>query len=106
MAKRVPPTAAQKVRAKKAREEMDVEADRQQAQEVFECFDGIDEAVQCLTAVRESQGLSLRQLEETSGIPRGNLSRMENMKPLPRFATLQAYAKALGKNVKLVVTDE
>lgn len=65
----------------------------------------IDSAVDLLKAVRESQGVSWRTLEETAGIPRGNISRLENHKNTPDFETLRKYAAALGKLVRVVVVD-
>lgn len=45
-------------------------------------------------------------LEETSGIPRGNLSRIENHLTSATLDTIEEYANALGKSVRLVIVDD
>jgi len=106
--KRVP-TAAERRRQQAAKETTNVEQDREFWNPIVDQLQGqadMDSAVDLLKAVRESQGITLRTLEETAGIPRGNLSRLENHKNTPDFSTLQKYAAALGKVVRVVVVDE
>ena len=56
-----------------------------------------------LTAIRierESQGLSLTDLAERTGIDRATISKLENGKiPNPTVATLRTIATALGKRL-------
>ena len=57
----------------------------------------------CFRAKRQSQGLSLSDVEQRTGIGRVALSRLENEnEPNPTVTTLSRYADALAK--KLVVT--
>ncbi|MGO9109378.1 MAG: helix-turn-helix domain-containing protein [Thermoguttaceae bacterium] len=65
----------------------------------------IRDAFKFLKTERQSQGLSLSDVEQRSGIGRAALSRLENeTEPNPTVTTLTRYAEALGK--KLVVTFE
>ncbi len=56
-----------------------------------------------LRAARESAGISLRELEERTGISRGNLSRLETGESNPTVSTLRRYAEAIGKTVTITV---
>jgi len=108
-AKKRTPTAEERKRWQVAAEATNVEQEREFWNPIVDQLHGqadIDSAVDLLKAVRESQGITLRTLEETAGIPRGNLSRLENHKNTPDFSTLQKYAAALGKVVRVVVVDE
>ena len=59
-------------------------------------------AFELLKAERQSQGLSLSEMEDRTGIGRATLSRLENDAACnPTVTTLTRYADALGK--KLVV---
>jgi transcriptional regulator with XRE-family HTH domain len=49
-----------------------------------------------LRAWRERAGLSLRQLEERTGLGRGHVSDWETGKALPSLASLQRLAAGLG----------
>lgn len=103
------PTPAERKRFQAALAETDIEQERTFWNPIVDQLRGqadIDSAVDLLKAVRESQGVSLRTLEETAGIPRGNISRLENHKNTPDFETLQKYAAALGKVVRVVVVDQ
>lgn len=103
------PTAAERKRWQAALAETDIEQERAFWNPIVDQLRGeadIDSAVDLLKAVRESQGVSLRTLEETAGIPRGNISRLENHKNTPDFETLRKYAAALGKVVRVVVVDQ
>lgn len=108
MATKRTPTAAEKEQWKKAIVTVDPEADRNQVLEILEQLKqtGIEQVIDRLKAYRESQGISLRTLEAESGIPRGNLSRIESHQHTPGLGTLQNYAAALGKSVRVVVVDE
>jgi hypothetical protein len=67
------------------------------------------ETFRLLKTERQAQGITLRELEERTGIGRGALSRLENdPDPNPTVHTLQRYAAALGKQlvVQLASTDE
>jgi predicted transcriptional regulator len=65
----------------------------------------VRDALKFLKAERQTQGLSLSDVEERTGIGRSALSRLENeTEPNPTVVTLTRYAEALGK--KLVVSFE
>ena len=103
------PTAAERKRWQAALAETDIEQERAFWNPIVDQLRGeadIDSAVDLLKAVRESQGVSLRTLEETAGSPRGNISRLENHKNTPDFETHRKYAAALGKVVRVVVVDQ
>ena len=103
------PTPAERKRFQAALAETNIEQERAFWNPIVDQLRGqadIDSAVDLLKAVRVSQGVSLRTLEETAGIPRGNISRLENHKNTPDFETLQKYAAALGKVVRVVVVDQ
>ena len=61
------------------------------------------EIITQLRAARESAGISLRDMEERTGISRGNLSRLETGESNPTVATLRRYAEAIGKTLSIVV---
>ncbi len=56
-----------------------------------------------LRTARESAGISLRELEERTGISRGNLSRLETGEANPTVTTLRRYAEAIGKTITIIV---
>ena len=56
-----------------------------------------------LRTARETAGISLRELEERTGISRGNLSRLETGEANPTVATLRRYAEAIGKTITIIV---
>jgi len=62
-----------------------------------------EQVMAVLKAAREAAGISLREFEESTGISRGNLSRLENGITNPTIATLRRYANALGKTVRITV---
>lgn len=67
----------------------------------------LDEALQVLKAERESQGLSLGEIEQRTGIAKSNLSRLENDEHVnPTIATLSNYADALGKKLVIALADK
>jgi len=49
-----------------------------------------------LRAAREAQGLSQRQLAAKAGVPRTNVSRIENSRIYPRLQTMRLLAAGLG----------
>lgn len=58
------------------------------------------ETFQLLKSERRSQGVTLQELEDRTGISRGALSRLENdPAPNPTVRTLQRIANALGKSI-------
>ena len=60
----------------------------------------VREAMKALRCERQSQGLSLSDVEKRTGIGRAALSRLENETELnPTVVTLTRYAEALGKEV-------
>ena len=94
------PTPAERKRFQAALAETNIEQERTFWNPIVDQLRGqadIVSAVDLLKAVRESQGVSLRTLEETAGIARGNISRLANHKNTPDFETLQKYAAALGR---------
>lgn len=103
------PTAAERKKWKKAVAAVDVSVEREYWNPIVEQLAESTTAattVDRLKAIREAMGISLRALEESSGIPRGNLSRLENHLNVPTLETLQSYAAVLGKSVRLVIVDE
>jgi len=67
----------------------------------------LQEALQTLKQERRSQGLSLADIQERTGIERPNLSRLENEADAnPTIATLIRYARAMGKRLLIVLADD
>jgi DNA-binding XRE family transcriptional regulator len=59
-----------------------------------------------LKEARESQGLSLSDVEARSGLTRSAISKLENGQNLnPTMTTVLRYAAALGKSVTLTCED-
>lgn len=57
---------------------------------------------QTLREERESQGLSLADMAERTGMSREAISALENLKkPNPTINTIERYATALGKTIEL-----
>jgi hypothetical protein len=102
------PTASERKKWKTAVAAVDVSAECEYWNPIVEQLAESTTAattVDRLKAIREAKGISLRALEESSGIPRGNLSRLENHQNVPTLETLQLYAAALGKGVRVVIID-
>src|SRR5438309_11570442 len=60
-----------------------------------------------LKALREHQGLSISDLAERTGMDRAMISRLENGQvDNPTIATMNRYAKALGKRVVVSLVDD
>lgn len=64
------------------------------------------ETFRLLKHERQSQGVTLQELETRTGISRGALSRLENdPTPNPTVRTLQRIASALGKSLVVRLSD-
>lgn len=75
---------------------------QEQAREAFRRHEEIRAVVEELKNERERQGLSLAEVARRCGISKPNLSRIENnWRATPKLETLQRYALAVGKVVKL-----
>ena len=100
-------TPAEQARVAKAREaaEGPDRADLIQQARKAQKQAALDDVMTVLKAARESAGISLRDLEEATGISRGNLSRLETGNSNPTVATLRRYAAAIGHVVKITVED-
>lgn len=58
--------------------------------------------IRSLKAERKRRGLSLADVAAVTGIAKPNLSRLENSEDTtPSFDTLQRYARAVGKSLRL-----
>ncbi len=53
-----------------------------------------------LKEIRTSKGISLRQLEEMSGVSRTHLNAIENQQKEPRISILVKIAKALEVQIE------
>jgi transposase len=96
------PTAAERRKWGKDIKAVDTDAELQEIAAQVAVDSGISVAIDRLKAFRESEGISLRPLEESSG----NLSRMESHQRTPTIQTLRQYAAALGKSVRVVVVAD
>ena len=61
------------------------------------------EVMSALKAAREATGLSLRDVEERTGINKSNLSLLENGKGNPTLETIRRIADAIGRRVLITV---
>lgn len=52
-----------------------------------------------LWEIRNKKGMTVRELEQISGIPRSTINDIENNKTSPRLVQLEALAKALGVRI-------
>jgi hypothetical protein len=67
----------------------------------------LEDTLKLLKAERETQGLSLLDLEQRTGIAKSNLSKLENSEDAnPTIATLTTYADALGKKLVIVLANK
>ncbi len=100
-------TPAEQARIARARQAADGpdRADLIQQAQAAQKQAALDDVMATLKAARESAGISLRDLEESTGISRGNLSRLENGSSNPTIATLRRYAAAIGKSVQITVSE-
>lgn len=58
-----------------------------------------------LKAIRNSQGISIRQLEFLSGVSQATISRIENENHSPSIETLEKICKALDITLKDLVDN-
>jgi DNA-binding XRE family transcriptional regulator len=66
----------------------------------------LEHVMQQLRAERERQGLSLADVSQRSGIDRAALCRLESGRHAnPTIATLMRYARALGKELDVIVRE-
>jgi DNA-binding XRE family transcriptional regulator len=61
------------------------------------------DVMSALKAAREAAGLSLRDVEERTGINKSNLSLLENGKGNPTLETVRRIAEAIGRRVLITV---
>jgi transcriptional regulator with XRE-family HTH domain len=54
-----------------------------------------------LKKAREAKGITLRHLEELTGIAHANLSKIESGKTDPRLSTLRTICNALGLTIEI-----
>jgi DNA-binding Xre family transcriptional regulator len=87
-----------------AEEEAGMPANRELAREHRSERRRLSEAVAALKSMRQAQGITLTEMAERLGMPKGNLSRLENMDgPNPTIGTLERYASALGCRIEIAV---
>jgi transcriptional regulator with XRE-family HTH domain len=66
----------------------------------------LSDVVSLLKSEREMQGLSLADIGKRTGLSKSALSRLENHTDVnPTISTLMRYAKALGKQLSVILTD-
>jgi DNA-binding Xre family transcriptional regulator len=66
----------------------------------------LGDAVAVLKSIREQQGITLTTMAERLGMPKGNLSRLENMDgPNSKIGTLEKYARAPGRTIEIAVVE-
>ena len=103
-------TAEEKQRVQRARQEAESEKEEilamaRRIKATRQAAAVLREAFQLLKAERQSQGLSLAEVEERTGIDQEALAQLENdVEADLTVATLLGYSEALGK--KLVVRFE
>jgi len=65
----------------------------------------VREVVGLLKSEREAQGISLDELQERTGLPRGELERLEAGEAIVvSLATLNLYAAALGRRLSVTLS--
>ena len=66
----------------------------------------IAELLQSLKSARESSGLSLQDVTDSSGMDRSAVAKLENgLRENPTLETLYRYADAIGKKVTVTLSD-
>ena len=105
-------TPEEQDRVKDAREQAEAEKEeiiargRQCKAEHDAALGTLSEAFRLLKAERVAQGLTLGDIERTTGINRPALSRLErDAEANPTIATLTRYADALGKRLVISLAD-
>ena len=79
---------------------------KRRGREALREHEKIRAVVEALKHQRQQQGVSLDDLARRTGINKPNLSRLEsNRNATPTFQTLQRYARALGKAVRIELAD-
>lgn len=69
-------------------------------------LDQIDALLQQLKTARESQGLSLQDVSDRTGMDRSAVSKLESgQRANPTVDTLVRYAEAVGKRLVVGLTD-
>ena len=99
-------TAAQRLKIAALQQASPDGGDMKQALESKAAHDAVgqlSEVLQLLKAAREKDGISLRELEQRTGISRGSLSRLESGEGNPTIATLDRFAKAIGREVMITL---
>lgn len=80
-------------------------ADPQTRMKLGDFFE-IQHAISALKAERQRQRLSLADIKKRAGIDRATLSKLETGQlPNPTIATLTRYARALSKEIHIVLAD-
>ena len=80
---------------------------RARARELLSLANPATRIFQELKALRESKGLSLADVGELSGMDRSFISKLETgVYTNFTFQTLERYARTLGKNLELSLSDE
>jgi DNA-binding XRE family transcriptional regulator len=75
--------------------------------ERVEAMEGLSELLHQLKAARESQGLSLADITDLTGMDRSALSKLETgQRPNPTIETLVRYAEAVGKRLVVSLKDD
>ncbi len=103
------PTAEQaakyrKIRALIAEEWPEIQAEGLRLRDAQQAT--LTDVVSLLKTEREMQGLSLTDMGKKTGLSKSALSRLENHTEVnPTISTLMRYAKALGKQLSVVLTD-
>lgn len=102
-----PLTEEQRRKVEQVQQSVPDASDIRQAQDVARLHDAVKaklaDVMQLLKAARERDGVSLRELEERTGMSRGSLSRLESGQGNPTIATLQRIAEAIGREVLITV---
>ena len=69
-------------------------------------LDQLEELLRQLKAAREAKGLSLADLTQLTGMDRSALSKLETgQRANPTVDTLVRYAEAVGKRLRVSLTD-
>ena len=100
-------TAAQRLKIAALQQASPDGGDMKQALESKAAYDQVHTqlsgVLQLLKEAREKEGISLRELELRTGISRGSLSRLESGDGNPTIATLDRFAKAIGREVMITL---
>lgn len=105
-------TPGERKRWEKARDEEErgkaaniAQAKARKEQAILERHPVVVDILQQLADIKEEQGLSYADLTEKTGIERSSLARLLNNGTNPKLLTLELIAKALGKNLKVTMTE-